>query len=265
MSKASVLTDQHRRNQVRLAIKADSQARRLWDSTLDINDLRGSQPIWKHTMLDLLSRWFKLSERMALNYLPRYREASIGTPDGGVTIEIPDFNRTLMSQRFDWMGAINVMWHLARGDTQQAAWEAARSLFLGQFHEAVLTGGRQTIQEWAKKDHRCVGYRRVSDGNPCAFCAMLVTRGPIYLSRETALFSENPNIPDGKYHEHCGCTVEPIYGDWEPTEKEQEWIDAYFDVADRFPRGEKTWQNILPIMREDGNFRDSPSQRDKRD
>ncbi len=49
------------------------------------------------------------------------------------------------------MGATNIMWHLAKGQTEEAAWAAARNLFLGMFHEAVLAGGRRTIQEWAKR------------------------------------------------------------------------------------------------------------------
>lgn len=252
----ALLTDQHRRNQVRLAITADSQARRLWDSTLDLNDLKGSQPIWKRTMLDLLQRWYNLSASMASRYLPEYRKAAIGEPDDGVRIAIPRFDRTQASRRFDWMGSTNVLWHIAKGETEQAAWETARALFLGAFHEAVLTGGRQTITEWAHKDTRAIGWRRVSDGNPCAFCAMLVTRGPVYTSEQTA---SSADTLSGKYHNHCGCTVEVVYSDWHPTEQEQHWIDDYYRAAEQVPKGQRTWDNVLPILREDGRFRDSPA------
>lgn len=50
----AVLTDRHRRSQVSLAITADSQARRLWDSSLNLADLDASQSVWKQTMLKLL-------------------------------------------------------------------------------------------------------------------------------------------------------------------------------------------------------------------
>lgn len=250
------LTDKHRRDQVRLAITADSQARRLWDATLDIDHLKETQPIWKKTMIDLIARWYDLSAHMAARYLPQHRAAAIGDPDPGVTIGIPRFDRRQAAEDFDWMGATNVLWHLAKGETEQAAWAAARALFLGQFHEAVLTGGRRTIQAWAKKDPRATGWRRVSDGNPCAFCAMLVSRGPVYLSEKTALTADTPS---GKYHSHCGCTVEVVYGDWQPTKQEQQWIDDYYRAAEQFSKGEKTWQNVLPVMREEGRFRDSPN------
>ena len=93
MVSAPQLTDKHRRDQVRLAIAADSQARRLWDATLDLNDLKGTQPVWKKTMVDLLARWYQLSARMAARYLPQYREASIGQPGSEVTIAIPRFDK----------------------------------------------------------------------------------------------------------------------------------------------------------------------------
>ena len=80
--KGALLTDQHRRRQVSLAITADSQARRAWDATLDLNDLTGTQPIWKRTMLNLIQTWWRISEQAALAYLPQYREAETGEGPG---------------------------------------------------------------------------------------------------------------------------------------------------------------------------------------
>ena len=257
-SEGAVLTDRHRRAQVRLAITADSQARRMWDATLDVNDLKGSQPIWKNAVLDLMQVWWKVSADTAAQYLPRFREAETGEP-GGVEVGVPRFDRRQASRRIDWAGATNVLWHIARGETQEAAYEAARSLFLGMFHEAVLTGGRTTIERWAKKDPRAIGWRRVSDGDPCAFCAMLVTRGPVYTSQACAGLSARTGE---KYHPHCGCTIEVVYGDWKPTRQEQQWIDDYYRAAESLPKGTpRTQETVLPILRRNGAFRDSKDRR----
>ncbi|QSY58710.1 EndoU domain-containing protein [Bifidobacterium imperatoris] len=256
-SKGAALTDRHRRNQVRLAITADSQARRLWDSTLDLDDLKGSQPIWKNAMLNLLQTWWQVSAETAADYLPRFREAETG--DGSFETAVPRFDRKRMAGQVDWLGATNVLWHIARGETQEAAYATARSLFLGVFHEAVLTGGRTTIEHWAKKDTRAIGWRRVSDGDPCAFCAMLVTRGPVYTSAEKAGLSAKTGK---KYHPHCGCTVEVVYGDWKPSEQEQQWIDEYYRAAESLPdRTPRTAETVLPLMRRNGSFRDSRQRR----
>ncbi|BAQ32083.1 toxin glutamine deamidase domain-containing protein [Bifidobacterium scardovii] len=256
-SNGALLTDKHRRAQVRLAITADSQARRIWDATLDPNNLRASQPIWKNAVLQLLQTWWRISAQTANEYLPRFREAETG--DGGFQTAMPRFDRASMAQRIDWTGATNVLWHLARGETQEAAWAAARSLFLGVFHEAVLTGGRTTIEHWAQQDSRAIGWRRVSDGDPCAFCAMLVTRGPVYTSKDKAGLSAKTGK---KYHAHCGCTVEVVYGDWKPTEREQRWIDDYYRAAESLPKGTpRTQETVLPLMRRDADFRDSVARR----
>ena len=254
--KGALLTDQHRRRQVSLAITADSQARRAWDATLDLNDLTGTQPIWKRTMLNLIQTWWRISEQAALAYLPQYREAETGEGPG-IEIGVQQFDRRRAGEKLDWLGSTNVKWHLASGDTPEDAYRKARELFLGVFHEAVLTGGRSAIEHWAQQDTRAIGWRRVSDGDPCAFCAMLVTRGPVYTNAKKA----GLRASDGKkYHPHCGCTVEVVYGDWEPTQQEQQWIDEYYKAAESLPeRTPRTAQDILPIMRRNGAFRDSRS------
>ena len=250
----AVLTDRHRRSQVRLAITADSQARRLWDSSLNLADLDASQPVWKQTMLNLLETWYHISQQEALLYLPRFRQAELESRTG-IRVDVPRFDRDAVGGQLEWMGSTNVKWHLSMGQTQQDAYEAARRLFLGAFHEAVLAGGRGTVQEWARKDPRAIGYRRVADGNPCTFCAMLVGRGPVYTSEHKALSQRG----GGAYHPHCGCTVEVVYGDWKPDRREQQWVDDYYRAAESLPKGEpRTYDRILPIMRRQGAYRDSP-------
>lgn len=256
-SEGAVLTDRHRRSQVRLAITADSQARRLWDSSLNLADLDASQPVWKQTMLNLLETWYHISQQEALLYLPRFRQAEL-EGGAGIRVGVPRFDRDAVGGQLDWMGSTNVKWHMSMGQTQQDAYEAARRLFLGAFHEAVLAGGRGTVQEWARKDPRAVGYRRVADGNPCTFCAMLVSRGPVYTSERKALSQRG----GGAYHPHCGCTVEVVYGDWKPSGQERQWVDDYYRAAESLPKGDpRTYDRILPIMRRKGVYRDSPQGR----
>lgn len=81
-------------------------------------------------------------------------------------------------------------------------------------HYEVLQAGREVVQRSS------IRWRRVTDGKPCGFCAMLASRGPVYHSQESA---------EG-YHARCGCTAEPFDGDpseWEPTPDEARFIDAY--------------------------------------
>ncbi len=112
-------------------------------------------------------------------------------------------------------------------------------------HLDVMAAGRETVQESS------VRWRRVTDGNPCGFCAMLASRGPVYTSAAAAggvvgrgMEKSKAKRPGsakgvkargraslgGQYHGHCGCTVEPfdVSGpEWQPTPTERRFIDAY--------------------------------------
>jgi len=66
----------------------------------------------------------------------------------------------------------------------------------------VLTGGRRSLLTLVEADPQALGWARVTDGDPCAFCAMLASRGPVYGSEAAAGFSA---------HDACACTAEPVY------------------------------------------------------
>lgn len=253
-NEGALLTDRQRRLQVRTAITADSQARRLWDSTLDLDDLKGSQPAWRRAMIRLLETWWKISAEQAADYLPEFRRAEIGGKT--ISVDMPKFDRKAKAADIDWLGSTNVLWHIDTGQKPQDAYQSARNLFLGEFHKQVMDGGRRTMREWASNDSQAIGWRRVSDGHPCAFCAMLVSRGPVYTSERKALLRASDRT---KFHPNCGCSVEVVYGDWQPTQQEQQWVDTYYVAAESLPKNEpRSADSILPIMRRIGAFRDSP-------
>ena len=99
----------------------------------------------------------------------------------------------------------------------EMAFNATMSALASRSQREVMKSGREKVQQSAPL------WRRVTDGQPCGFCAMVASRGPVYGSAQAA--------GDGnQYHDHCGCTVEPFHGDpreWEPTPDEQRFIDAY--------------------------------------
>ena len=122
--------------------------------------------------------------------------------------------------------------------TPSAAKRAA-SVTLGEMatraHLEVLNAGREVVRASSPR------WRRVTDGQPCGFCAMLASRGPVYRSAEKAGYGGN------RYHERCGCTAEPFEGDpdeWEPTPDEQRYIDAYEAVHEPGMTGVETAAKI---------------------
>lgn len=74
----------------------------------------------------------------------------------------------------------------------------------------VKNGARSTIWSQIDRDKRALGYIRLSrTGTPCAWCAMLISRGPVYKSQKSAATSI---YGDGdKYHDNCNCYAEPVW------------------------------------------------------
>lgn len=65
-------------------------------------------------------------------------------------------------------------------------------------NKLVLDGGRDTVDEAIRADEDAIGWARITDGDPCAFCAMQASRGFVFKSAATA---------GEKYHAGCACTA----------------------------------------------------------
>lgn len=71
-------------------------------------------------------------------------------------------------------------------------------------------GGRSEIWASTAKDSEAIGYIRLSrTGTPCGWCAMLISRGPVYKSQASASLAI---YGDGDlYHDNCNCYAEPVF------------------------------------------------------
>lgn len=71
----------------------------------------------------------------------------------------------------------------------------------------AMNGGRSTVWNHAQRDKRAIGYIRLSrTGTPCGWCAMLISRGPVYRSEKSATYGDGD-----KYHDNCHCYAEPVF------------------------------------------------------
>jgi hypothetical protein len=102
----------------------------------------------------------------------------------------------------------------------------------------VLDGGRQTLINSTERGERLIGWMRITGPKPCAFCAMLASRGPVYTSGSAAVrvgrTGSDPNATgrvrgtrarDESFHDNCVCTAEPI------TRDAPSWREQYPDAA----------------------------------
>lgn len=93
-------------------------------------------------------------------------------------------------------------------------------------HKHITDSGRRSMLANVLNDERLPGWARVDPRPPsCAFCLMLISRGVVYRSRETAGGSN-------RWHIGCTCQAVPVApgGVWEGAEQvadaERQWIEA---------------------------------------
>lgn len=247
------LTEKHRRGQLAIASKAVTESRSIWSRVLS------SQSAWLALQIAILRQFNGESEALAESYLRDYRDAE-GVAESFV--QAAPFSMPEMMSAMLVAGPYSVKNFIGKGADPGDAIGSGFNKFSGIVRRQVLSGGRMLIDRTAAGDSRAAGWRRVTDGNPCTFCAMLASRGPVYQSAEKADSVAGSGL---RYHSHCGCTAEIVYGEWKPTEQEQEFIEAYAAAAREAEHvdGRRTQDTVLWRMRRDGQFRDSASVRNK--
>lgn len=102
----------------------------------------------------------------------------------------------------------------AAGRTPQQAQNASLVDASGVATRHARDGGRIVLDRLVEADRVALGYIRVLGPNPCYFCAMLASRGPVFKKR-SFLVSDARFMGEGreKVHDHCACTLEPVYAE----------------------------------------------------
>lgn len=262
------LTEEHRLAQLAVGANAAIISDSLWEM-LDPFDLDRSRGAWLTASLAAARLNFNQSSDIASTYVSSYQAVEV--PGGNEVVLQPRFNPQKVARDLDLAGPQYIKSLVRDGMSPEQARMAAQSRMMGVSRKHSMGGGRELIDATTGQDRRAIGYRRVTDGDPCTFCALLASRGAhfgsqrahsVYSSEQTALVQASDG---GKYHLHCGCTTEIVYGHWEPSQSEQGYIGAYERAvtqldAENLPRNQT---NVLSLMRADdqAGFRDNPTRR----
>jgi hypothetical protein len=121
-------------------------------------------------------------------------------------------------------GPINIKNRTRQGMTAAQIEQAARAALVessGTASRYAMEGGRETALRLVESDSAVRGYVRVLGPNPCYFCAMLASRGPVYkkgsfTNARSVRHATDPRTPfvgpgEFKVHDHCMCQMEPVY------------------------------------------------------
>nr|DAS06512.1 MAG TPA: minor capsid protein [Caudoviricetes sp.] len=93
------------------------------------------------------------------------------------------------------------------------AGEVSSGVVAGVGQQAAAGGARSVVRDMGDRDPARQAWIRVSGtGTPCAFCAMLLSRGAVYSGKHEALRHDvaHPNGTHG-YHPNCHCYALPLF------------------------------------------------------
>jgi hypothetical protein len=209
------LTEQHRKAQLQIRAQALQDYTRLW-------------PVWEGdegsfvqmvlATIVLVKGYQVISSQTAGNYFQSFRIAEGAKGEARTKLADPVDEEKVRAALFA-TGQLAVKQSLESGKSAEHARGVALTQTSGAVSTQILNGGRETILQSVGDDKAALGWCRVTDGDPCAFCALLAGRGPIYKEEATA---------DFQAHGNDGCTAEPVYSrDAEWPGRAREFHDLY--------------------------------------
>lgn len=195
---AAQLTELHRQAQLALRAALVTDVLRLWPM-FDVDDIGASWAALEPALLAMVLAYGNMSAGLAGGYYEEFRSAEgiagVPTPRMAGPASADELVGTLRL-----VGPTSARQLAAAGRTDVI--EVTFSNVAGETSRQVLNQGRGTIEESVAADAKALGWSRVTDSKPCAFCRMLAGRGPVYRSQKAGAF---------RAHGHCGCSLEPVY------------------------------------------------------
>jgi hypothetical protein len=230
----AVLTQTHRRAQVALRADVLADLTRMW-RLFDSGDLMATFERFAAAAEILIRQRHDDSAGLAAAYFEEFRRREgVG---GVASPRLPDPPpREVVRESLLAAGRSGAANALRAGRTPAAAAANGLVRVLGTASSLVLGGGRRTIVDSVRADPRAAGWQRATSGSPCAFCAMVASRGPVFGSERGARFQA---------HDHCSCSPEPYYRGSAPLPANQRFREAWQAAqrqaadADQLRRGTK--------------------------
>lgn len=194
----ATITETHRQGQLRIRALALRDFTRLWPLW------QGDEPTFQNLLqasMPLVRGYHALSSSLAAGYYQQFRLAEHA--DGQATPRLAKpLDEQIVLGTLHLTGADMTRQAIQAGQDAQAAMQTALIRTSGTVTRFALAGGRDTLTQSVADDKAARGWARVTSGAPCAFCALLASRGVVFHAEDTAGFEA---------HDHCSCSAEPQY------------------------------------------------------
>lgn len=198
----------YRAVQALLAARMAQQVLRVWRELMNPAKVDASWTAVRAALVPIVER---ARDQSAVLARPAYMGArrDAGIPDGDFDPSGPlPLALERLEAALDVTGPVEFKKAIAAGKTPQQAMDAAAVRMVGSTQYLALEGGRSVMKQSIETDEAATGYARVTDSDPCAWCAMLASRGPVYKSVKTA---GDPRQGGSRYHDHCACQAWPAF------------------------------------------------------
>lgn len=191
----AALTEQYRRRQLALRSATISDLLEIWPA-FSIDDIDRSWPPVEAGIISLVAARRQVSAGLAADYFGAYRTAEGARGSAAPRLADPP-PRDLQQGTLRLLGPIATKRSIERGVSAPEALALTR--IAGSVSRQVLNGGRDTLTASTRADNAAQGWRRITDFDPCKFCAGIAAQGIVGLD------------VDFPAHDHCGCTQEVAY------------------------------------------------------
>lgn len=194
------LADAHRRDQVRLTAQTQRILAEVFRRTIDPTRLDATFPVYLAAAEQVLGRGREVSDVLARRYYMKAASAAgfraSAVDDRPVPMDLQAVETSLRVT-----GPVLIKQSVKRGLPLEMAMQAGLAATVAAGKRIMLDGGREMLIQASRRDKNVQSWARVSDGSPCHFCAMLISRGPVY-GEDTVAF---------RSHDRCGCGVRLVY------------------------------------------------------
>jgi hypothetical protein len=215
------LAEQYRHQQALLRAFVVRDVLHLWLRLFDTANARSSWEALRTALTALVRDRSSMSSALATRYYSDARTlASAAGTFRALPAEPPPVEQITATSDGTGVGAF--LHGIKVGQPVTRAQQNAGVQLSGALSGLVLDAGRDTVTQAVMDDREAVGWARVTDAHPCAWCAMLAGRGAVYRSRKSAEFAA---------HSHCACMAAAVFS------HDEAWLGNAKDLQDQ-------WQQV---------------------
>lgn len=243
---------------------------------LNPDDLDATTLPWLMAIMPLIKKAYEQSQRLGGVFLNDYRFAALPTKDPlnielpnvekpldvndlawntldfpGPQIDVQPFDEDAVSRNMVVNGPSRVMAGMDEKTLEEAMTTGLHTSSGAAIRQAI-NGSRSVTRDVAEQDPSILGYARVTDSDPCYYCAILASRGAVY--RADSFVASDADFKGGsiadlgenwsdvaKVHDNCRCTLRPVYMKAHFRDRES-WF--YYEQWKEFSKGKSNAKAI---------------------